>query len=64
LGASHYTSEEIKQKLAELEQRKETYKAYLQELKETEETQKLTTDPEARMMRTKDVFLLVFVRKV
>jgi len=51
---SYYTSGEIKQKLAELQLRKETYQAYIQELKETSETQILTTDPEARMMRTKD----------
>lgn len=50
------SSEDLKQKLAELEQRRDTYQAYLQELKETGETQKLTTDPEARMMRTKDGF--------
>ena len=55
-GTSHYTAGEIKEKLAELESRKEIYQAYLQELKETGETQKLTTDPEARMMRTKDGF--------
>ena len=53
---SHYTPAEIKERLAELELRKETYEAYLRELKETGETQKLTTDPEARMMRTKDGF--------
>lgn len=51
---SRYTSGEIKQKLAELKLRKKTYEAYLQELKETGETQILTTDPQARMMRTKD----------
>jgi len=45
---------QFKQKLAELQLRKETYQAYIQELKETSETQILTTDPEARMMRTKD----------
>jgi transposase len=54
--ASHYNSGEIKQKLTELKLRKETYQSYLRELKETGETQKLTTDPEARMMRTKDGF--------
>lgn len=53
---SPYTSEEIKKKLVELELRKETYQAYLTELNETGETQKLTTDSEARMMRTKDGF--------
>jgi len=56
MGATNYTAGEIKQKLAELEQRKETYKAFLQELEETGETQKLITDPEARMMKTKDGF--------
>lgn len=53
---SKYTSEEIHVKLEELAKRKETYESYLRELKETGETQKLTTDPEARMMRTKDGF--------
>lgn len=56
LDPSRYTPVEIKQKLAELAQRKDTYEAYLRELKETGETQKLTTDPEARMMKTKDGF--------
>lgn len=55
-GTSKYTSEEIHVKLEELAKRKETYESYLRELKETGETQKLTTDPEARMMRTKDGF--------
>lgn len=53
---SAYTSADIKQKLAELKQRKETYQGYLNELKETGETQLLTTDPQSRMMRTKDGF--------
>lgn len=56
MGTTDYATGEIKQKLLELEQRKETYNAYLQELEETGETQKLTTDPEARMMRTRDGF--------
>jgi transposase len=55
-GISHYTSAEIKHKLSELNRRKETYEAYLRELNDTGETQLLTTDPEARMMRTKDGF--------
>ena len=42
LGATHYASGEIKQKIAELKLRKETYESYLRELKETGETQKLT----------------------
>jgi len=60
LETSRYTPEEIKQKLAELELRKETYETYLRELKETGETQILTTDPEARMMKTKDGFACCF----
>lgn len=56
LGVSRYTSGEIKEKLAELKERQDLYESYLQELKESEETQLLTTDPEARMMRTKDGF--------
>ena len=55
-GASRYTADEIRQKLVELAKRKETYEDYLRRLKETDETQLLTTDPEARMMRTKDGF--------
>ncbi|UWG97128.1 transposase [Dehalobacter sp. DCM] len=53
-GTAKYASGEIKEKLAELKKRQELYETYLQELKESEETQLLTTDPEARMMRTKD----------
>ena len=56
LGASIYSSEEIKQKLADLELRRKTYESYLQELSQSGETQKLTTDPQARMMKTKDGF--------
>lgn len=56
LGASPYTPAEIKEKLKELKLRKEIYESYLRELNETGETQILTTDPEARMMRTKDGF--------
>lgn len=55
-GPSHYTSAQIKQKLDELHLRKETYEAYLQELRSSDETQILTTDPDARMMKTKDGF--------
>lgn len=53
---SHDPSTGIQQKLDELKRRKDTYTAYLQELQETGATQKLTTDPQARMMRTKDGF--------
>lgn len=53
---SSYTSAQIKQKLDELMKRKQTYEAYLHELQATGATQKLITDPQARMMRTKDGF--------
>lgn len=49
-----YSSEEIKSAVAELKNRKEKYEGYLKELDETGETQKLTTDPEARVMHSKD----------
>lgn len=51
-----YTREELQQKLKELRERKERYQSYRQELAETGETQKLTTDPEARVMHSKDGF--------
>ena len=49
-----YTTEEIKGFIEELKTRKEKYQNYLKELIETGETQKLTTDPEARVMHPKD----------
>lgn len=42
----------ILEKIEERKSRKETYLAYQEELKETGQTQKLTTDPEARMMHS------------
>lgn len=53
-SSSRYTAEEIQAKLAELKKRKELYQGYLRELKESDQTQKLTTDPEARMMKLHD----------
>lgn len=53
---SKYTQEEIKAAIAELNNRKEKYMRYLKELNESGETQKLTTDPEARVMQSKDGF--------
>lgn len=47
----------LMEKIKELESRKELYESYLSELSETGHTQKLTTDPEARMMHShKDGF--------
>lgn len=42
----------LKEKIEILQARKEQYEAWKAELAASEETQKLTTDPEARMMRT------------
>ena len=53
---SKYTPEEIKAAIAELNNRKEKYTGYLKELNESGENQKLTTDPEARVMQSKDGF--------
>lgn len=53
---SKYTPEEIKAAIEELSNRKEKYIGYLEELAATGETQKLTTDPEARVMQSKDGF--------
>lgn len=62
---SEYTEEDIKQirkatalrvKTKELKDRRAVYEGYRKELQETGETQKLLTDPEARMMHTKDGF--------
>ena len=41
----------------DLKKRKETYIGYIEELDKTGETQKLTTDPEARVMHSKDGLL-------
>lgn len=42
----------LKAAISELTQRKEKYIGFLKELIETGETQKLTTDPEARVMQS------------
>jgi transposase len=55
-SSDNYTPEKIKAVIEELNQRKELYKDYLDELNKTGETQKLTTDPEARVMQSKDGF--------
>lgn len=46
----------LEKRLSELKSRKTTYEGYLQKLSETGETQILTTDPEARVMQSKDGF--------
>jgi transposase len=51
---SNHTLEEIKAAIEILKNREEKYMSYLDELAETGETQKLTTDPEARVMQSKD----------
>jgi transposase len=53
---SSYTPEEIKAAIEQLNVRKEKYLGYLDELEVTGETQKLTNDPEARVMQSKDGF--------
>ena len=50
------TSDEVRAALQELTARKEKYQGYLKELKESGDTQLLTTDPEARRMHSKDGF--------
>jgi transposase len=51
-----YTPEEIKIAIAELTERKDKYLGFLDYLNESGETQILTTDPEARVMQSKDGF--------
>jgi transposase len=53
-SSTKYTEEEIKAAIEELKERKEKYTSYLNELQSTGETQKLTTDPDARVMHSKD----------
>lgn len=45
---------ELQQRIAELRDRKGKYEGYLDQLEKTGETQILTTDPEARVMQSKD----------
>ena len=49
-------AEKIKVAIEQLRSRQEKYEGILQELRESGETQILTTDPEARRMHTKDGF--------
>ena len=50
------STEQVKQAVADLKARKGLYESYLAELRESGETQLLTTDPEARRMHSKDGF--------
>lgn len=50
------SKEEIAALVEELSQRKATYEGYLEQIGENRETQLLTTDPEARVMKSKDGF--------
>jgi len=52
----NHSKEEIKKIINNLKNRKEKYKGFLDELIQTGETQKLTTDPEARVMHSKNGF--------
>jgi transposase len=47
---------ELQQRIAELRERKGRYEGYLEQLEQTGEKQILTTDPEARVMQSKDGF--------
>jgi len=47
---------ELQQRIQELRARKGTYEDYLKQLHQSGETQILTTDPEARVMQSKDGF--------
>ena len=47
---------ELQQRIAELRDRQGQYQGYLDQLEQTGETQILTTDPEARVMQSKDGF--------
>lgn len=51
-----FNKNQIQEKIQVLQERKETYLQYQNYLKETGETQLLTTDPEARVMNSKDGF--------
>ncbi len=55
-GGEAPTAEQVRQAVEDLKARKERYQGYLKELKESGETQLLTTDPEARRMHSKDGF--------
>ena len=50
------TKEQINEAVKDLHSRREKYSGYMNELKESGETQLLTTDPEARRMHSKDGF--------
>jgi len=50
------TAEQVKAALAELVARKEKYEGYLSELRETDKTQILETDPECHRMHSKNGF--------
>jgi transposase len=47
---------ELQQRIAELRERKGKYENFLSQLEQTGETQILTTDPQARVMQSKDGF--------
>ena len=46
----------LQERIAELRERKDKYEGFLEQLNQTGETQILTTDPEARVMQSKDGF--------
>lgn len=50
-SSSTYTKEQIKNKIDELNKKKDLYNSYLKEMAEKNTTQKSTTDPESRLMK-------------
>jgi transposase len=50
-GSSEYTKEQIKNKLDELNKKKDLYNSYLAEMAKENTTQKSTTDPDSRLMK-------------
>lgn len=63
IDSSKYTNEQIKSAIDELKLRKEKYTNFLNELESTGEIQILTTDPEARVMHSKNGLFLQYLSR-
>jgi len=55
-----YTKEQLESKIEELNNRKDLYNSYLQEMKENNTTQKSITDPESKLMKNNGKFDVCF----
>ncbi len=60
IGPGEYTRGELEKKLAEMKERKKEYEGYLKYMEENNLSQLSLTDPEAKLMKSKNDFMVAY----